>query len=126
MAVGREVRATVLVGAVGAEDWEQIKLMAAAQGAVGADGVEIHAALIKVMVGGKPWCCEASDPARAPGHRLSSTAIMNIIVSAPCVVVGAGVLRYVAGDAIWPVGDACGALAPAPARLDEGAARAGS
>ena len=56
MAVGREVRATVLVGAVGAEDWEQIKLMAAAQGAVGADGVEIHAALIKVMVGGKPWC----------------------------------------------------------------------
>ncbi|KAL1730035.1 Snf7-domain-containing protein [Schizophyllum commune] len=49
MAVGREVRATVLVGAVGAEDREQIKLMAAAQGAVGADGVEIHAALIKVM-----------------------------------------------------------------------------
>ena len=66
MAVGREVRATVLVGAVGAEDWEQIKLMAAAQGAVGADGVEIHAALIKVMVGGKPLCCVGSGPGPGP------------------------------------------------------------
>uniref|UniRef100_D8PWA8 Uncharacterized protein n=1 Tax=Schizophyllum commune (strain H4-8 / FGSC 9210) TaxID=578458 RepID=D8PWA8_SCHCM len=58
MAVGREVRAAELVGAVGTEDWEQIELMAAAQGAVGADGVEIHAALMKVMVGGKPLYSE--------------------------------------------------------------------